>query len=281
MSGIAGAITNYLMTGDKPKDTKDLFYPRTGKLDEHGDPERISLPTYMKDVFAWGKHPITTATHKLNPLIAMLVEMFQNKDYYGTKIVNEDDPLVKRGIDAAEYIGKGFLPFSVRGGMKMAQRGDTGIKPYLSLAGITPAPRDVNQTKAEKLANEYIQESLPQGSRTKEKADESKVKSEITNLLRQNQREEAQRLYHENNAVLTSQDWQRAQTNSKLDPLVVSFGHLPIDKAMNVYEAATPDERNKLLPKLRSKWINSKLTSTERKDIFPRYQALIQGKESK
>jgi hypothetical protein len=41
---------------------KDYFFPRTGGTDENGRPSRVSLPSYMKDVFALREHPLKTLT---------------------------------------------------------------------------------------------------------------------------------------------------------------------------------------------------------------------------
>ena len=51
MTAVVGAITHMLLTGEQPQEVDDYFFPRTGELDDNGKPRRVTLPTYMKDVF--------------------------------------------------------------------------------------------------------------------------------------------------------------------------------------------------------------------------------------
>jgi hypothetical protein len=56
-----GALIGYL-AGHKPKELKDYFFP---VVDDAGN--RVSLPSYMKDIYSWGHNPLTAAGHKANP----------------------------------------------------------------------------------------------------------------------------------------------------------------------------------------------------------------------
>ena len=84
---------------------------KTGNTNPDGSAERIALPTYAKDWFAYSKDPIATISHKLHPMWSSLAEMFQNEDFYGTEIRGKDDPIVKQSLDIATHIGKQFLHF--------------------------------------------------------------------------------------------------------------------------------------------------------------------------
>src|SRR5208337_1848511 len=74
--GLAGGMLNYLMTGQPPQDWRDYYMPRTGRKDAYGNDVRISLPTYMKDVIAYSRHPALAFTHALNPFLSSLVDLW-------------------------------------------------------------------------------------------------------------------------------------------------------------------------------------------------------------
>jgi hypothetical protein len=53
-------VMNYAMTGQAPQDWRDALMPRTGRLDRNGNPQRLSLPTYIKDILSdWHDFPNT------------------------------------------------------------------------------------------------------------------------------------------------------------------------------------------------------------------------------
>src|SRR5262249_9503285 len=54
LTGIMGAVAGYLMTGKGPDELRDYFFPKTGELDAQGRPIRLTLPSYMKDVYHYG-----------------------------------------------------------------------------------------------------------------------------------------------------------------------------------------------------------------------------------
>src|SRR5207244_1205206 len=80
LGGTVGGMLHYLMTGKHPEELKDWYFPKTGRLDDEGRPIRLSLPTYIKDVFHATSHPGRTITNKLHPLIGLVSEMLANED---------------------------------------------------------------------------------------------------------------------------------------------------------------------------------------------------------
>lgn len=132
MTGIYGAITQYLYNGEAPRDLKDLFFPRTGRLRPDGSDDRVSLPTYMKDVYAYGEDapnfakyggsPLNTIGNKLHPLIATIARMLHNQDFFGGAIRNPADPVVRQVMDEAAYLMQQLEPFSLRNYQRQARR---------------------------------------------------------------------------------------------------------------------------------------------------------------
>jgi len=115
VSALYGAIYQYVKTGQGPTGWKDLFYPRTGGKDAQGQPERIQIPGYMKDVFSYGHDPIGTIKGKVSPLADMVSEMADNRTDFGRDLIADPrDPAWRQAEDYAKYVGGQFEPFSFR-----------------------------------------------------------------------------------------------------------------------------------------------------------------------
>ena len=185
--GYYGMIYQYLHTGLLPGQgheeegfagrIKDFFNPRNGGIDKNGQESRTVLASYMKDVFAFTSNAPRTVVNKLNPLNSMLIEMWQNKDYYGTQIRNDDDGYVQQAIDVAKFIGTGYLPYSFTNQARDTRTGlEARLEPFF---GMTPARYDVNMTEAEKTAYELGKSSYEGKTRTKEQAQHSKDRAKL------------------------------------------------------------------------------------------------------
>lgn len=144
VTAVNGAVVQYLMTGERPKELKDYFFPRTGKKNADGSDERLSMPSYMKDVYHFAHDPKAAAQGKAGPLISAASEMLSNKDFYGRDIRNADDPIVKQMQEQAAYMVKQFTPISLREGQPGKER-TTGEK-AAQLIGITKAPAYISRT---------------------------------------------------------------------------------------------------------------------------------------
>ncbi len=169
LAGIYGAITQYAYTGEAPRDMKDLFFPRTGRIRPDGTEDRVSLPTYMKDVYAYakdltdfgkyGSNPTQTIQNKMHPLIATISQMLNNQDFFGAAIRNPADTLVKQAMDEAQYVVDQFEPFSLRNYKQQAKlrEQEPSVKDYLtspSMVGITPAPGYITKSPEEQESAE-------------------------------------------------------------------------------------------------------------------------------
>ena len=139
--GLVGGILHYLMTGEQPQDYKDFYYPRTGNFKEDGSPERVQLPSYMRDVFNYSQEPFKTIANKAHPEIKTILDMLDNKDFQGQEIRNPNDPLVKQVLEEAQFVASQFEPISMRN--VASEQGPSGQA--LTALGVTPAPRRVTQ----------------------------------------------------------------------------------------------------------------------------------------
>jgi GGDEF domain-containing protein len=151
VAGTIGAVYQYLHTGKRPESLKDYFYPRNGLTDDRGRDDRITLPTYMKDEYAYTADPVSTVQHKASPILAMAADLATNRDYYGDMIRNPDESLAKKRFQDGAYILKNIVPFSIQQAMKTAGEGG-GAQAAEQFFGFVKAPSTMKNTNEENAA---------------------------------------------------------------------------------------------------------------------------------
>ena len=257
-TAIANGLMTFAMTGEGPKDEKDLFAFRTGNTDEYGRPERMMWPTYMKDVRGWTSSPGTTAINKLNPLLSMFGALIKNKDYFGKEIRSEDASKLTQLAESLGYISAQVVPFSARNISKEFERKSSTTAKVAPMVGITPAPSDLNKTEAEKLISHYSADKMPQGSRTKAETEKSNIKREIKTALRHGDTAEATKLFKEGrkSGMFGIKDYAQIQKDVKSGPFATSFKYLSLVQAQKVYDVSTDEEKKIVKPLLAKKKIN-------------------------
>jgi len=244
---ILGAVIGYLLTGKRPEELKDYFFPKTGEKNPDGSDERLSLPTYAKDWFAYGIQPRRTVKNKLHPIWGLLTDLVENKDFFHVQIRDPKDPISQQLLDVAEYIGKEFLPLSARNYQKMSRtspdRSHKNI--WVSITGITTAPSYITRSPAQRLMYRYIIENIPDKTRTKEEYERMRERQE----------------FRKSNPEKSFAD---------------SFKRLSIGQAINVYAIATPVEKRKSYRILRQKWDNAR-RETKTPELGNLYIEVITG----
>ena len=261
-----GAIFMYLYTGHGPKTLKDYYAPENGHMNPDGSPQRVFLPSYMKDVQTLAsdvntdehghvqvgdtvKNMLDTVGHKTSPELSAVIAMLQNKDYYGTEIRNSDSPTMQQAKSLAAYMGKQFLPFAVTNEQRFADAGASTIDKVSAAFGIAPAPASTYQTAAMKEAIKYLNAHMQQGARTQAEADKSKAHHDALTAMRA-----AIRTGDTKSAAAQYQQYEKAHDKtaataltkeSMLTPLaaIVENTRVPLDAALRIYAKATPTER--------------------------------------
>lgn len=255
-AGSIGALLTRLMTGKAPQELKDYFFPRTGETNADGTPVRLALPTYLKDVYAYATHPLQTIAHKAHPAITAAIEMLENRDYYGNKIRNEDDPMIRQATDELEFFGKQFVPFSAQGVMQM--KGQPLSKQIMPMVGLTPAPRDLSETPAEQLARQ-IDEEDPGKPRTQQEADRSQQQWKLVGALRQNPDQREQLLADAQAAGTIRPDQSREMVKRSTENLLQGrLEHMEAADAIRVWRVASSEERGELQQSMLNKIARSK-----------------------
>ncbi|KKK69475.1 hypothetical protein LCGC14_2933660, partial [marine sediment metagenome] len=186
---VLGATIQYVLTGEPPEEPKDYLFPKTGKKNPDGSDERLSLPTYAKDWYAWSHQPLKTALHKTHPLWGLVGDIAKNKDFFNVEIRHTDDPLMQQAGQVAKHIAKGFKSISMRNYEKMSKVSPNKWRNLaVSITGITSAPAYITRSPAQKLMIRYIIERIPPKSKTQEQFERSMYRRTLKDRLRKGER---------------------------------------------------------------------------------------------
>jgi hypothetical protein len=261
-----GAMYQYIKTGQGPQELRDYFFPKTGRKTPDGRDERISIPSYIKDIYAYGKHPLTTIGHKVHPILSAMAQMMENKDYYGVMIRNPQDPIVKQATDTMQYVSTQFIPFSVRGAQMRGKSGADVGEQAESFFGFIPAPKGVTQSKAEELLDEYTKKHMDKGPITREEQLKKQTKAEIRGLYQRGAVDEMRAAIKESG--LQPSEVQNIIRRANKPALVTRFLPLTPSEAMHVWRVADKQERETLYPVLLKKLHVSKTISPQDKKKY-------------
>ena len=246
-TAIANGILTALFTGEQP-DEHDLLAFRTGEKDEHGNPIRFMLPTYMKDLYAFSHEPVKTLTNKTHPMVSLIADLERNRDYYGTEIRHAGDPMMDQIFDMGKYTVKAFQPFWTRGVQKVQERQGTATEMALPMIGVMPAPAMMTATPAQRLANEM----RGQNSQTQEQFARKEIKKRVTSAA---YREGPQAV---NQAVASGEigpdTGKDILKNLKTPAILKATSGLDLPRVLEVYDKANDEEKRVLLNKIRSSW---------------------------
>lgn len=145
-AGLIGAIYMYLHTGQMPSTVRDYYYPPNGLKDSKGRADRVALPTYMKDLFAYSDHPVTTLEHKASPLVSLAFDLGTNRDYFGDMIRNPDDSASRQWMQNGTYALRQFQPFSIQQASKTLEEGGP-LYAGEQFMGFVKAPAEMKMTE--------------------------------------------------------------------------------------------------------------------------------------
>jgi hypothetical protein len=267
------SIAQYAFTGKGPEEWKDMVYP---KINEQGD--RISLPTYMRDLFHVAHSPIKYVTSSMSGWIGRLGEVLNNKDFYGVKVHDPDDNVLNQRIDDMIHLVP--LPFSFSTWQRMSEEGQGTARSITGFLGGTKAPYWIEKSPAQQLATEIAAEKLPTGGR-------SKAEFERYKLLKQKSKEflDAQRSGAPTKPImdsvasavkagkLQSSDVKKFQRRITNEPLEQTVGHLSLTESLRIWEKANQEEKKKIGPTIFRHFWNSR-SPEERSKALPKLEEI-------
>jgi hypothetical protein len=177
-NAVINGTWSYINTGQMPTGA-DFWAHRTGRKNQDGSDERRTLPSYLKDVFSFGKHPLDTLVNKVNPTLSYLGDVYRNKDFYGDQVRDTSADFVTQLEQEALFAGKQFEPFSSQNLRRnIAKSSDVAgiVEPII---GINPAPKSMTQTTAESMISEFRANKRPSGGYSKDEQAKYEAKRAI------------------------------------------------------------------------------------------------------
>jgi broad specificity phosphatase PhoE len=250
---MASALYQKLKTGKWPDELEDFFFPKNGEVDEHGRPQRVSLPTYVKDIFHYATEPLKTLEGKIAPIWTAFSEMIHNQDFYRTEIRNPDDPLVKQLTDLTKAAGEQFVPIGVRNFERESELGASPSSRAEQFVGISPAPAALNVGPGERLARDIAAANAGGEARTPEQAERRDLRQKLSRSLQAGKGVPQDVLDARRQGKLSKRDVEEAIRASRQTALQQEFSRLGVDDAFRVYAKANADERKQVRPMLLKK----------------------------
>lgn len=154
-AGLVGGLMTYAMTGKLPSTVQDLFFPNTGQTNPDGSPARLNTSFYTREYFALANHwqkqgavggTLATVSNKMNPVLASLAQLYQNKDYYGYQIRDTTSPVATQAGQVLSYLlGNDVSPISITGA-QTASKTTGPLGALAAFAGFGPAPKYITET---------------------------------------------------------------------------------------------------------------------------------------
>jgi hypothetical protein len=237
LMGSLGAITQYLLTGKKPTEIKDYFFPRTGRRNWDDSEERLQYPSYWMDHYKLATHPLETAKHKLHPSISMLMEALSNQDYYGAEIRDPEAPWQTQAKEIGEYVAKGFLPYSLNNQSKLAESDSGAGQRAANFIGVTTAPSDVTRSTFQAFLADISHGKAPKGAKSAADAAHSQKTYEIEDALRHGESPDQ--------SELTAKERKRVNKDAQSEVPELRYKYLTFEQKIEGFEIATSEERER------------------------------------
>ena len=275
--GLYGAMYQYMMTGKGPDEAKDYFFPKDGTTNPDGTAHRVTIPSYMKDFFAYGKHPVETLEHKTSPTVNEVIDLFSNQDFYGTQIWNPKDPIYENGLDILKYEGESFVPFSFK---QQSGSQPTPRQQVEQKFGIMPATSEFQRTPLQNSIIQQVTKEYGNEVKTTQDADRISARREVRERLFKGEGWDKLPDDLKNRAAYNPKTQQKVIQDATLDPYKRMFSDLKSEQQIEVWSKMNDDDKKDYMEYLnnRSSFIelhNEKPELFEDKEIEKAYQEII------
>jgi len=173
---MANAAYQYMKTGKPPESIDDVLHGRTGGVvpglaGRGAVPERITLPSQMKDVFGWYEDWRREAYAKLSGMTQAGWELATNRDWKNDPIINPESSAPDWLKDYFKYAER-FLPISVRTEIQGEKRGSK-ITPTERRLGLRPAGTQWTDPEGLRRFKRYQSMQLEKKRKKQEKRQQS------------------------------------------------------------------------------------------------------------
>lgn len=249
-TAVIGTIVTYLLNGKFPWEYSEedvahgynkatsmlleMMHPRMGDVDAHGKPNRMTLPTGLKDFEHSVHDPAGYLRGSLSEITGKGLDTAQNRDFYGNYVYDPRAPAVQKFLQIARYNMP--KPISISG--LTDRRNKTWQQKARAFAGINGASKDLDLSSAEKNMRDY-------------------QRANHTPLTPQKQEELHQRDLRKEAGHLTHRELLYIMRTRHQDYMEKMFTGMPYLEAKKAYDLATAAEKAKLRPLLVKKRQNA------------------------
>jgi hypothetical protein len=202
-------------------------------------------------VHSFARHPLRTVQNKAAPTISLVEGLLRNRDFWNVEIRQKDDSAAAQAADTAKFVGKQFEPRSIENALRERKLGASPGDQAEQFFGLSPAPADLNQSPAERLAHTLA--AHDNAPRTAESAERRDLRQSLSRSLKQNKGVPADVIEARRTGKLTKRDVAEAFRAARETPLQRAFGGLSVGDAAAVYAKATGAEKRTLQPLLMKK----------------------------
>jgi hypothetical protein len=269
-----GTIVQKLMGQPFPWQTStpfmDAFMPRSGGFSEDGKPNRLLLPSYVRDWLSAKHDPQAYVMHGLSSTVGRSLEAWNNRDFYGNEVYDDRNPYAQRLLQGIAHVLTPSWPFSFQGAGKAAERGFSPVAPF---AGMQPAPRAYQETPFEQFVSGQLSRKYETAARRPEDVTTHDLAKEIRDRAALGLpptadigRQRLAQIY-------------RSATGPMFERRAAVLG---LEDLLNGWHLASDEEKAKLMPILRKKATNRAIanipaTDDRRINVINRIRAIFGG----
>ncbi len=171
VAAITGGLMTYAMTGQRPKEMADFFYPRTGDTNPDGTPARVNTSFYTREFFTlahnWRMNgliggTLATAQSKMNPIMSATADLWNNSDFQHYQIRDTNAPAMTQAEQALKFwFSQTAIPISAGN----AAKAQSMHEQLLNYGGFNAAPTYINHTHMQDEIFATVDRVLGQGTK--------------------------------------------------------------------------------------------------------------------
>jgi hypothetical protein len=239
-------IIQTVFTGHPPSEFKDFFWPKINK-----DGDRISPATYTRDLFSLIASPINYVKHGMAGYIGRFIEVINNKDFYGVQVHDPEENFIQQRVD--DLIHMVPVPFGISTTLRLREKGEPIERAIIGNLGFTAAPFYIEQTKAEQLAGDLMQDHMQIGVKTKAEFEKTKLIKSYAREIQKTMRDDPSKLggiikrmaedVKIGKLIVTDADRISRRLRQPLEGKVNLFR---LQEALKVWEVSSPEEKVRL-----------------------------------
>ena len=187
--GLYGSVYQYLHTKKGPQDLQDYLHPKDGTKDKNGNDNRVQFSSYLTQIYSLSQNPLQAITNKSSPGLETVIQMLQNRNYFGDMIRNPADPMGIQLQQTGEYLLGQMEPFSITNLQQARQSGASAERQVESFGGITKAPSSttIKSPEQDLLQQQYNKIYGAYGPSTPEQTQVISLKAQASALIKQGQ----------------------------------------------------------------------------------------------